>query len=86
MFARAILKIKQMCSHKTNSKNNDNSDDTMYKGNQESSIPSMEKTFEDINNSGILNPSSNQALEEAMKKAKENYATVSAIKQNIIPG
>ena len=58
----------------------------MGRGNQESSIPSMEKTFEDINNSGILNPSSDQALEEAMKKAKENYATLSAIKQNTIPG
>ena len=86
MFAWAILKIKQMCGHKTNSKNNDNSDDTTYKGNQESSIPSMEKTFEDINNSGIFNPSSDQALEEAMKKAKENYATLSTIKQNTIPG
>ena len=86
MFARAILKIKQMCGHKPDSKNNDNSDNTMYKGNQESSIPSMEKTFEDINNSGILNPSSDQALEEAMKKAKKNYTTLSTIKQNTIPG
>ena len=58
----------------------------MYKGNQESSVPSMEKTFEDIANSGIHNQSSDQALEEAMKKAKENYATLSAIKQNTIPG
>ena len=74
-----------MCSHKTNSKN-DNSDDTTYKGNQESSIPSIEKTFKDINNSGIFNPSSDQALEEAMKKAKENYATLSTIKQTTIPG
>ena len=89
MFARAILKIKQMCGHKTNGKNNDNTDDTMYKekiiGNQESSIPSMERTHKDINNSGIFNPTSDQAIEEAMKKAKENYATLSTIKQNTIP-
>ena len=85
MFARAILKIKQICGHKPDSKNNDNSDDTMYKGNQEPLIPLMERTLEDINNSGIFNPSSNQAIEEAMKKVKENYATLSTIKQNTIP-
>ena len=86
MFARAILKIKEMCGPKPYSKNNDNSDETMYKGNQESSVPSIEKTFEDIANLGIHNQQNDQALEEAMKKAKENHETLSAIKQNTIPG
>ena len=86
IFTWAILKIKQMCGHKPHSKDMDDSDDTMYKGNQESSVPSMEKTFEDIANSGIHNQSSDQALKEAMKKAKENYPTLSAIKRNTIPG
>ena len=87
MFARAILKVKQMCGHKTNGKNNDDTDDdTMYKekvnGNQDSSIPSMERTLEDLNNSSIFNPASDQAIEEAIKKAKENYTTLYSIKQN----
>ena len=90
MFARAILKIKQMCGHKTNSKSNDDTDDdTIHKekvnGNQESSIPSMERTLEDLNNSSIFNPTSKQAMEEAIKKARENYATLSLIKQNTNP-
>lgn len=54
-------------------------------GNQESLIPSMERTLKDLNNSGIFNPASNQAIEEAIKKAKENYATLSTIKQNTNP-
>ena len=89
MFARAILKVKLMCGHKTNSKNNeDTDDDTMYKekvkGNQDSSILLMERTLEDLNNSSIFNPTSSQdqVLEDAIKKARENYATLSSIKQN----
>ena len=80
MFARAILKIRQMCSHKPQNKDLDDLDDTIYKRNQEPSVPSIEKTFEDINQQN------DQALDEAMKKAKENYETLSAIKQNTIPG
>ena len=80
MFARAILKIRQMCGHKPRNKDFDDSDDAIYKGNQEPSVPSIEKTFEDINQQN------DQALDEAMKKAKENYETLSAIKQNTIPG
>ena len=80
MFARAILKIKQMCGHKPHNKDLDDSNDTIYKGNQEPSVPSIKKTFEDIDQQN------NQALDEAMNKAKENYETLSAIKQNTIPG
>ena len=79
MFARAIIKIRQMCGHKPRNKDLDDSDDTIYKGNQEPSVPSIERTFEDINQQN------DQALDEAMKKAKENYETLSAIKQDTIP-
>ena len=79
MFARAILKIRQMCRHKPRNKDFDDSEDTIFKENQEPSVPSIERTFED------MNQQNDQALDEAMKKAKENYETMSAIKQNTIP-
>lgn len=93
MFARAIIKIKQMCGHNTNifkvdSKDDDKQEETSHKqkthGNPESSVPSMEKTLEDLNNSSIFNPTSShdQPLEDAIKKARENYTTLSSIKQN----
>ena len=70
-------------------KNDSVQENTSYKpsspGNVQSSVPSMEKTFEDLNNSNIFNPttsSSDQALEDAINKARENYATNSSIKQN----
>ena len=100
IFARAILKIKQMCGQDTNiskidsiqKKNDSIQEDISYKqsphGNLESSVPSMEKTLEDLNNSSIFNPttsSHDQALEDAIKKARENYATLSSIKQNTNP-
>ena len=93
MFARAIIKIKQMCGHNTNifkvgNKDDDKQEETSHKqkthGNPEPSVPSMEKTLEDLNNSSIFNPTSShdQALEDTIKKARENYATLSSIKQN----
>ena len=96
MFACAIIKIKQMCGHKTNifkidTKDDDTEEDILHKqkthGDQEPSIPSMERTLEDLNNSSIFNPTSShdQALEEAIKKPRENYATLSSIKQNTNP-
>ena len=97
IFARAIIKTKQMCGHNTNifkvdSKDDSTQEETSHKqkthGNPESSVPSMERTLEDINNSSIFNPttsSHDQALEDAIKKARENYATLSSIKQNTNP-
>ena len=69
-----------MCGHKPRNKDFDDSEDTIFKGNQEPSVPSIDRTFKDINQQN------DQALDEAMKKAKENYETLSAIKQNTIPG
>ena len=77
IFARAIIKIKQMCGQNTNifkvdsiqKKDDSTQEETLYKqsphGNLESSVPSMEKTLEDLNNSSIFNPttsSHDQAL------------------------
>ena len=69
-----------MCGHKIRNKEFDDTEDTVFKGNQEPSLPSVDRTFEDINQH------SDYTLDEAMKKAKENYETLSAIKQNTIPG
>ena len=100
IFAHAIIKIKQMCGQNTNifkvnsiQKRDDSiEEETSYKqsphGYLESSVPSMEKTLEDLNNSSIFNPttsSHDQALEDAIKKARENYSTLSSIKQNTNP-
>ena len=49
------------------------------------SSPSMEKTFEDLNNTSILNPTTNpgdQTLEDAFKKARENFAALTSIKDS----
>ena len=50
----------------------------------------MEKTFEELNNASIFNPTTSpgdQALEDAIKKARENYTALSSIKQNSnLPG
>ena len=79
MFVRAILKIRQMCNHKPRNKDFDDSEDTIFKGNQEPSLPSVDRTIEDTNQH------SDYTLDEAVKKAKENYETLSAIRQNTIP-
>ena len=79
VFARVILKIRRTCGHKIDSKEFNDTEDTASKGNHETSLQSN-RTFEDINQH------SNSTLDEAMKKAKENYKTLSAIRQNTIPG
>ena len=68
-------------------KSENGQENTSYKPsspeNVQASIPSMEKTFEDLNNSSIFNPttsSGDQALEDTIKKAPENYTTLSSIK------
>ena len=51
----------------------------------QTSSPSMEKTLEDLNNNNVLNPttySTDQSLEEAIKKARENFATLTSIKDS----
>ena len=47
--------------------------------------PSMEKTFEDLNSNSVLNPtkpSSDHTLEDAIKKACENFAALNSIKNS----
>ena len=51
----------------------------------QTSFPSIEKMFEDLNNNGILNPathSSDHNLEDAIKKARENFAALTSIKDS----
>ena len=68
-----------MCGHKIRNKEYNDTEDTAFKGDQETSLPSN-RAFEDISQH------SDSTLDEAMKKAKENYETLSAIRQNTIPG
>ena len=45
----------------------------------------MEKPFEDLNNNSILNPTTqpnDHSLEEAIKKAHENFAALTSIKDS----
>ena len=79
VFAKVILKIRRTCGHKISNKEYNDTEDTAFKGNQEPSLPSN-RAFKDISQH------SDCTLDEAMKKAKENYETLSAIRQNTIPG
>ena len=45
----------------------------------------MDKTFEDLNNNSVLNPTTqpnDHSLEEAIKKAHENFAALTSIKDS----
>ena len=79
VFTKVILKILRTCRHKISNKEYNDTEDTAFKGNQEPSLPS-DRAFED------MSQHSDYTLDEAMKKAKENYETLSAIRQNTIPG
>ena len=79
VFARVILKIRRTCGHKIDSKEFNDTEDTAFKGNHETQLP-PNRTLEDTNQHN------DSTLDEAMKKAKENYETLSAIWQNTIPG
>ena len=79
VFARIILRIRRTCRHNIDSKEFSDTEDTALKGNHDSQQPS-DKTLEDTNQHRDF------SLEEAMKKAKENYENLSAIRQNTIPG
>ena len=51
----------------------------------QTSFPSMDKTFEDLNNNSVLNPTTqpnDHSLEEAIKKAHENFAALTSIKDS----
>ena len=79
VFAKIILRIKRACGHNIDSKELSDIEDTNLKGNHDSHQTS-DKTPEDTNQHHDF------SLDEAMKKAKENYENLSAIRQNTIPG
>ena len=85
-LARAIIKIKRMCGHDmTNfadkSKDKDSDESKDVKHDVPTATPSMEKAYEDLNNNSILN-SQNQEhnLDDAIKKARENFAALTSMK------
>ena len=46
-----------------------------------SASPSMEKAFEDLNNNSILNhQNAEHNLEDAIRKARENFAALTSVK------
>ena len=51
----------------------------------QTSSPSMEKMFKDLNNNSVLNPTthfSDHSLEEAIKKVREYFAALTSIKDS----
>ena len=90
-IAPAIIKIKRMCGHdmsafKWISSNKDNgnppttSSDVRHPDTVTAS-PSMEKAFEDLNNNSIFNHQQTEHnLEEAIKKARDNFAELTSIR------
>ena len=90
-IVRAIIKGKRMCGHdmsdfewigskkvKDNRPGSSNKDE--HPGNP-TATRSMEKAFEDLNNNSILNHQhAEHNLEEAIKKARENFAALTSIK------
>ena len=89
----AIIKTKIMCSQDVSafswicsSKDSDNGHAVSYKAGPPENVrtsPSMEKTFEDLNNNSVLNlQSSEHNFEEAIKKACENFAAITSIRDS----
>ena len=68
------------------SKDSDNGHTVSYKAGPPENVrtsPSMEKTFEDLNNNSVLNlQSSEHNFEEAIKKACENFAAITSIRDS----
>merc|ERR1712240_814574 len=85
-LARAIIKIKRMCGHNMSnfseeSKDSDSDSSKDSKHDSPAASPSMEKAFEDLNNNSILNhQNAEHNLEDAIKKALENFAALASIK------
>ena len=89
--ALVIIKIKRMCGHNTSAfkwisskKNKDNTPTSSNEtGHPDTAVasPSMEKVFDDLNNNIILNQQHTENnLEEAIKKARENFAALTSIR------
>ena len=85
-LAKAIMKIKKMCGHDMKNfigeskdegrggpKNDDNDGPT--------ATPSMEKAYKDLNNNSILNTQGQQHnLDDAIRKARNNFAALTWLK------
>ena len=75
-----------MCGHHMSnfskeSKDNDPDGSKDNKHDGPTATPSMEKAFEDLNNNSILNhQNAEHNLENAIKKARENFAALASIK------
>ena len=79
MFARAIIKIKQTCGQDT-SIFNLSSLGKKYENRQERTTPKPDSPEHATPSQST--ETSNQALEEAIKKARENFAALSSIKDS----
>ena len=75
-----------MCGHDMSnfseeSKDDDSDGSKDNKVDGPTATPSMEKAFEDLNNNSILNnQNAEHNLEDAIKKARENFAALASIK------
>ena len=75
-----------MCGHDTSNfskESKDKDSDSSNEGKHESptASPSMEKAFEDLNNNSNLNhQDADNNLEDAIRKARENFAALASIK------
>ena len=66
-------------SKESNGNDSDDSKDNRHDG--PTATPSMEKAYEDLNNNSILNTQGQQHnLDDAIKKACENFATLTLLK------
>ena len=90
-IARAIVKIKRICGHDVSAfewigskKVKDNNPKISNKDEHSdtpTASPSMEKALDYLNNNSILNHQhAEQNLKEAIKKARENFAGLTSIK------
>ena len=62
-------------------KDNDSEDSKDNKHDGPTATPSMEKAYEDLNNNSILNNQNTEHnLEDAIKKARENFAALASMK------
>lgn len=92
----AILRIKRTCGQDTGSFNLDRSPKKVDGGHGrvtyntglpevvQSTSPSMERTFEELNSDNNLNPvrpTVNLTVEEAVKKARENFSAIDSMKK-----
>ena len=63
------------------SKDKDSDESKDVKHDVPTATPSMEKAYEDLNNNSILNSQNQEhSLDDAIKKARENFAALTSMK------